>query len=75
MSYVWYILAVTLGAGVQWHDAYDFVQKQGRLVVGAADASVGAAGGWVMGGGHSALSPRLGLGIPLFPSVLPSLNS
>ena len=25
-------------------------------------ASVGAAGGWVMGGGHSALSPKFGLG-------------
>ena len=31
--------------------------------------------GWVMGGGHSALSPRLGLGIPLFPFVQSSLNS
>ena len=70
-----YILAVTFGAGVQWHDAYDFAQTQGQLVVGAEDASVGAAGGWVMGGGHSALSPRLGLGIPLFPLVLSFLNS
>ena len=25
-------------------------------------ASVGAAGGWVMGGGHSAFSPKFGLG-------------
>ena len=30
------LAAVTFGAGVQWHDAYDFVQKQGRTVVGGA---------------------------------------
>ena len=59
-----YMLAVTFGAGVQWHEAYDFVQKQGRSIVGGISpgASVGAAGGWVMGGGHSILSPKFGLG-------------
>ncbi|KAF8813980.1 FAD-binding domain-containing protein, partial [Phlegmacium glaucopus] len=57
--------SVTLGAGVQWHEAYDFAQKQGRFIVGgiSAGASVGAAGGWVMGGGHSAFSPKFGLGV------------
>ena len=65
---------MTLGASVQWHDAYDFVQKHGRTVVGGSAASVGAAGGWVMGGGHSALSPMFGLGTVL-PSVLFFLNS
>ena len=61
--------AVTLGAGVQWHEAYDFVQKQGRFILGGISpgASVGAAGGWVMGGGHSFFSPKFGLGTPSFP--------
>ena len=71
-------IAVTFEAGVQWHEAYDFVQKQGRFIVGGISpgASVGAAGGWVMGGGHSVASPKFGLGtslsfpfIPTYPHV------
>ena len=58
------VLAITLGAGVQWGDAYDFAQKQGRTIVGGISGTVGAAGGWVMGGGHGILSPKLGLGMP-----------
>jgi FAD/FMN-containing dehydrogenase len=55
---------MTLGAGVQWHEAYDAVQAQGRVLVGglSSGGSVGAAGGWLLGGGHSALSPYYGLG-------------
>jgi hypothetical protein len=41
---------------------YNAVQAQGRTVVGGAGGTVGAAGGWIMGGGHSALLPRHGLG-------------
>ena len=57
--------AVTLGAGVQWHEAYDAVNQYGRMMVGGASlgGSVGAAGGWLQGGGHSALSPTYGLGM------------
>ena len=75
ISYLSYISAVTLGAGVQWSEAFDFIEKHGRLVVGGAVASVGAAGGWVMGGGHSALSPTFGLGtvIPICPALLKSM--
>ena len=65
MSYLlmlYYLSAVTLGAGVQWGEAYDFARKQGRFVVGGTSASVGSSGGWVMGGGHSAYSPKFGLG-------------
>jgi hypothetical protein len=53
-----------LGAGVQWHEGYDEIQAYGRLVVGghSIGGSVGAAGGWILGGGHSALSPAFGLG-------------
>jgi hypothetical protein len=33
------------------------------VVVGGSSYSVGAAGGWVLGGGHSSLSPQYGLGV------------
>ncbi|KAF9260677.1 FAD-binding domain-containing protein [Marasmius fiardii PR-910] len=57
--------ALTLGAGVQWKEAYAAAEKSGRFVVGgiSGDESVGAAGGWVTGGGHSAFSPQFGLGV------------
>lgn len=72
--------AITLGAGVQWHEAYDAVQTHGRVMVGGISlgGSVGSAGGWIGGGGHSkslftsgshvlisggALSPTHGLGV------------
>ena len=50
---------------MQWHEAYDAVESQGRALVGgiSAGGSVGAAGGWVLGGGHSALAPSYGLGL------------
>ena len=59
-----HLSAVTFGAGVQWYEAYDYVDQQGRFIIGGISpgGSVGAAGGWVMGGGHSAFSPSLGLG-------------
>ncbi|KIK95398.1 hypothetical protein PAXRUDRAFT_140764 [Paxillus rubicundulus Ve08.2h10] len=55
--------AVTLGAGVQWGEAYVAAEQNGRMIVGGAIASIGAAGGWLAGGGHSALSPTYGLGV------------
>ncbi|KAG2021372.1 FAD binding domain-containing protein [Coprinopsis cinerea AmutBmut pab1-1] len=57
--------AITLAAGVQWNEAYKAAHEAGRTLVGGitAGGSVGAAGGWVMGGGHSALSPTYGLGV------------
>ncbi|KAL0946201.1 hypothetical protein HGRIS_012461 [Hohenbuehelia grisea] len=60
-----YEAVMTLGSGVQWHEAYDAANSRGRLLVGglSAGASVGAAGGWILGGGHSALSPHYGLGV------------
>lgn len=63
-SLIHFGLAVTLGAGVQWIEAYRAVHEAGRAIVGGASAggTVGAASGWVLGGGHSALSPAHGLG-------------
>lgn len=56
--------AVTLGAGVQWFEAYNAVHAQGKTIVGGAstNGTVGAAGGWILGGGHSALAPTFGFG-------------
>ncbi|KAF8624469.1 hypothetical protein AX15_005859 [Amanita polypyramis BW_CC] len=57
--------AITIGAGVQWHEAYAAVNASGRFMIGglSGGGSVGAAGGWVLGGGHSAFSPKYGLGV------------
>ena len=54
----------TFGAGVQWFEAYRAARDHGVLLVGGLSArgSVGAAGGWLSGGGHSALAPNYGLG-------------
>ena len=54
----------TFGAGVQWVEAYDAARQHNRVIVGAVSRSVGVAGGWLAGGGHSATSPNYGLGTP-----------
>lgn len=55
--------AITLGAGVQWADAYKFASEHGRHIVGGASTTVGAAGGYLQGGGHSYLTPSYGLAV------------
>ena len=54
----------TVGAGVQWFEAYAAAKQRNRVIVGGISnrGSVGAAGGWLAGGGHSALAPNYGLG-------------
>ena len=56
---------LTVSAGVQWHEAYDAAYAQDRDIVGGVTAkgSVGSAGGWIGGGGHSVLAPTFGLGL------------
>ncbi|KAH9911306.1 FAD-binding domain-containing protein [Epithele typhae] len=60
-----YDLAITLQSGVQWHEAYDAVTAVNRTMIGGLTrgGTVGAASGWLLGGGHSALSPNYGLGV------------
>ena len=55
----------TFGAGVQWFEAYDAARQRNRVIVGGicSGGSIGAAGGWLTGGGHSAISPNYGLGM------------
>ncbi|OSD06358.1 FAD-binding domain-containing protein [Trametes coccinea BRFM310] len=57
--------AVTIGAGIQWHEAFAAANASGLTLVGGIGpgGSVGAAGGWLQGGGHSSLSPSYGLGV------------
>ncbi|VUC37967.1 unnamed protein product [Clonostachys rosea] len=55
--------AITYGAGEMWAGVYDFVKDSGYLVVGGTCPTVGAAGGWIQGGGHGPYSPTYGLGV------------
>lgn len=53
--------AVTVGSGVPLNTLYQASKAQGKIFVGGTAATVVAAGGYVQGGGHSALSPTFGL--------------
>ncbi|KAJ5301740.1 hypothetical protein N7508_006603 [Penicillium antarcticum] len=53
--------AAKFGAGVQGTEAYRAAEAQGLEIVSGECASVGIAGGYSQGGGHSALSSRYGL--------------
>lgn len=50
------IKAVTLGAGVQLHEMYEYLAPHGLMVVGGTANTVGVAGGYIQGGGHSLLA-------------------
>ncbi|KAI2629002.1 FAD/FMN-containing isoamyl alcohol oxidase MreA [Xylaria nigripes] len=53
--------AIKVGAGVQMEEVYTAASAQGLLVVGAECPTVGYAGGYTQGGGHSTLSSKYGL--------------
>lgn len=53
--------AMKMGAGVQGIEAYTAAHNQGLEVVGGECPTVGIAGGYSQGGGHSALASRYGL--------------
>ena len=65
--------AFTFAAGVQWFEAYEAAKQHNRVIVGgfSARGSVGAAGGWVSGGGHSSMAPNYGLGTPIHTNTRP----
>ncbi|KAJ5691597.1 hypothetical protein N7488_012332 [Penicillium malachiteum] len=54
-------IAVTLDAGVQLIDMYEFCYKHHVMVVGGTSNGVGAAGGFVQGGGHSMFAGLMGM--------------
>ncbi|KAK7058063.1 FAD-binding domain-containing protein [Favolaschia claudopus] len=53
--------AVTVGPGVHLQDIYMQTKARGKIAIGGTAATVCAAGGYLQGAGHSALSPLLGL--------------
>ncbi len=56
--------AVTIEPGVNWLELYTAADQHGVIVAGgySVGGTVGAGGGWPVGGGHSILSPYYGLG-------------
>lgn len=66
--------ALTFGAGEQWRGIYEAAEKNDLTVVGGTCGTVGVAG-WIHGGGHSPLTPSLGMGVDhmlQFKVALPS---
>ncbi|KAJ7091723.1 FAD-binding domain-containing protein [Mycena crocata] len=55
--------AMTIGAGAIFEQVYQFAEDHDSTFVGGYAQTVGTSGGWLMGGGHSILSPTLGLGV------------
>ncbi|EEQ33996.1 hypothetical protein McanMca71_002816 [Microsporum canis] len=53
--------AVTIAAGVQLYELYDAAGKRGLTQVIGLSTTVGAAGGYIQGGGHSPLGPWKGM--------------
>ncbi|KAF2724761.1 FAD/FMN-containing isoamyl alcohol oxidase MreA [Polychaeton citri CBS 116435] len=53
--------AIKIGAGVQGFEAYKAADARGLQVVGGECPTVGLAGGYTQGGGHSALASKHGL--------------
>ena len=47
------VKAVTLAAGTQEHDLYAYLATQNTMIVLGSANTVGAAGGYIQGGGHS----------------------
>ncbi|CCC13801.1 unnamed protein product [Sordaria macrospora k-hell] len=54
--------AFKIGAGIQVHELYEAAKKYGVTAIGGDCHSVGVAGGFTAGGGHSPMSSIAGLG-------------
>ncbi|KAM5341951.1 hypothetical protein ACJ41O_014982 [Fusarium nematophilum] len=61
--------ALKVGAGVVGAELYEAAEKYGVTAVGGEGLSVGYAGGYLAGGGHSPLSPLYGLGADQILSI------
>ena len=53
--------AMKMGAGILGYEAVEAAAQEGLVVVTGTCPTVGAAGGYIQGGGHSALSTSFGL--------------
>ncbi|KAF8901498.1 FAD-binding domain-containing protein [Gymnopilus junonius] len=56
------VSAITIAAGVQFADLVPFADSHGVEIIAGSDEGVGPAGGYLQGGGHSVLTPTLGMG-------------
>lgn len=66
-----------VGGGTLWGEAYEAAESAGREIVGGGASTVGAAGGWLQGGGLSVLARNLSYGIDnvvAFDVVLPNAS-
>lgn len=54
---------VTFGAGEGFLGLYEFAGENNITIVGGASPTVGPGGGWLAGGGHSAVTNVFGLGV------------
>jgi len=54
---------VTFGAGQGFLGLYEFAEANNITFVGGSSPTVGTAGGWITGGGHSSVSNTLGMGV------------
>ncbi|KAA1467757.1 FAD-binding domain-containing protein [Dentipellis sp. KUC8613] len=55
--------AITIGTGVPFQDIYEFADANNVTFIGGYHQTIAGGGGWVLGGGHSILTPVYGLGI------------
>ncbi|KAG8680625.1 hypothetical protein FRC11_002206, partial [Ceratobasidium sp. 423] len=55
--------ALTYGAGQEMDSLYEFAEANNITFIGGIARKIGAAGGWLQGGGHSILSNTYGLGV------------
>jgi FAD/FMN-containing dehydrogenase len=58
-----YDRVVAAGTGADTGTIMSFASQHGSTFIGGYSPTVAASGGWVLGGGHSVLSPVYGLGV------------
>ncbi|KAH7329667.1 hypothetical protein B0I35DRAFT_346237 [Stachybotrys elegans] len=55
--------AMTMATGVTTQAAVEFAASHDSTIVASYSGTVSQSGGWILGGGHSVLSPAYGLGV------------
>ncbi|UKZ80191.1 hypothetical protein TrVFT333_007948 [Trichoderma virens FT-333] len=58
---LWAGSAITIGGAYTWSEVYQFAHEQNVIVVGGTCTGVGAVGGYLQGGGHSASMREFGI--------------
>ncbi|KAM0445297.1 hypothetical protein ACHAPV_008394 [Trichoderma viride] len=58
---LWAGSAITIGGAYTWTEVYQYAHEQNVIVVGGTCTGVGAVGGYLQGGGHSASMREFGI--------------